>query len=83
VAAAMMEAPGGKALVEESIAESLDFRRAMRKVDKEFGKDWWFTVWGPEKLAAEGIGRQADRTNLVQHQFDRLNTLGRFRTGLD
>ena len=29
VAAAMMEPPGGTALVEESIAESLDFRRAM------------------------------------------------------
>jgi arginine decarboxylase len=60
VAAAMMEAPGGPALVEESILESLDFRRAMRKVDKEFGKDWWFTVWGPEKLVGEGIGRAAD-----------------------
>ncbi|MBN8508632.1 MAG: arginine/lysine/ornithine decarboxylase [Burkholderiales bacterium] len=60
VAAAMMEAPGGTALVEESIVESLDFRRAMRKVDQEFGRDWWFKVWGPDKLAAEGIGRQAD-----------------------
>jgi arginine/lysine/ornithine decarboxylase len=60
VAAAMMEAPGGPALVEESILESLDFRRAMRKVDKEFGKDWWFTVWGPEKLAHEGIGKSSD-----------------------
>jgi arginine decarboxylase len=59
VAAAMMEAPGGPALVEESISESMDFRRAMRKVDKDFGKDWWFTVWGPEKLPAEGIGKQA------------------------
>jgi hypothetical protein len=47
VAAAMMEPPGGKALVEESIMEALDFRRAMRKVDAEFGKDWWFKVWGP------------------------------------
>ena len=52
VSAAMMEAPGGKALVEESISESLDFRRAMRKVDGEYGKDWWFKVWGPDKLAA-------------------------------
>ncbi len=60
VAAAMMEAPGGPALVEESIAESLDFRRAMRKVEKEFGRDWWFKVWGPEKLAADGIGKSAD-----------------------
>ncbi len=33
VAAAMMEPPGGTALVEESISEALDFRRAMRKVE--------------------------------------------------
>jgi arginine decarboxylase len=60
VAAAMMEPPGGTALVEESIAEALDFRRAMRKVDEEFGDSWWFKVWGPEKLAEEGIGEASD-----------------------
>jgi arginine decarboxylase len=60
VAAAMMEPPGGTALVEESIAEAMDFRRAMRKVDEEFGKDWWFKVWGPEKIADEGIGSRED-----------------------
>ena len=62
VAAAMMEPPGGTALVEESIAEALDFRRAMRKVDDEFGDDdWWFQVWGPPiELAEEGIGRTTD-----------------------
>jgi ornithine decarboxylase/lysine decarboxylase/arginine decarboxylase len=58
VAAAMMEPPGGTALVEESILEALDFRRAMRKVDEDFGKnDWWFKVWGPEELVDEGIGK--------------------------
>ncbi len=60
VAAAMMEPPGGTALVQESIQESMDFRRAMRKVDKEYGKDWWFKVWGPDKLPADGIGKSAD-----------------------
>jgi arginine decarboxylase len=55
VAAAMMEAPGGTALVEESIMEALDFRRAMRKVDEEWGADWWFKVWGPNDLSEEGI----------------------------
>ncbi|MFV0371645.1 MAG: Orn/Lys/Arg decarboxylase N-terminal domain-containing protein, partial [Azonexus sp.] len=55
VAAAMMEAPGGTALVEESIAEALDFRRAMRKVDEEWGGHWWFKVWGPDDLSEEGI----------------------------
>ncbi|MBB1161580.1 arginine/lysine/ornithine decarboxylase [Aquariibacter albus] len=57
VAAAMMEPPAGTALVEESIREALDFRRAMRKVDSEFGHDWWFKVWGPDALVDEGIGR--------------------------
>ncbi|MGB5866084.1 MAG: aminotransferase class I/II-fold pyridoxal phosphate-dependent enzyme, partial [Sulfitobacter sp.] len=55
VAAAMMEPPGGRALVEESLLESLGFRRAMRKVDEEYGNDWWFQVWGPEELDEEGI----------------------------
>ena len=75
VAAAMMEPPGGTALVEESITEALDFRRAMRKVDKEFGRDWWFKVWGPEKLVAEGIGTRDDwmlRANEKWHGFGDL-----------
>ncbi len=55
VAAAMMEAPGGTALVEESLMEALDFRRAMRKVDVEWGTDWWFKVWGPDDLSEEGL----------------------------
>jgi arginine decarboxylase len=55
VAAAMMEAPGGTALVEESLKEALDFRRAMRKVDEEWGTDWWFKVWGPTDLSEDGL----------------------------
>ncbi|KPC49975.1 arginine/lysine/ornithine decarboxylase [Amantichitinum ursilacus] len=55
VAAAMMEAPGGTALVEESLSEALDFRRAMRKVDEEYGDSWWFKVWGPADLTDEGL----------------------------
>jgi arginine decarboxylase len=60
VAAAMMEAPGGTALLEESIGESLNFRRAMRKVDEDFGEDWWFKVWGPDYLSADGMGKRED-----------------------
>lgn len=74
VAAAMMEPPGGTALVEESLAEALDFRRAMRKVEKDYGKsDWWFKVWGPDRpLAAEGVGKPADwmlKANEKWHGF--------------
>src|SRR5512140_3274828 len=75
VAAAMMEPPGGTALVEESILEALDFRRAMRKVDAEWGKDWWFKVWGPEKIVAEGIGSREDwvlKANDKWHGFGDL-----------
>jgi len=60
VAAAMMEQPGGRALVEESISEALDFRRAMRKVDDEFGDSWWFRVWGPKSFEHVGAGRRED-----------------------
>lgn len=60
VAAAMMEPPGGTALVEESIAEAIDFRRAMRKVDEDWGEDWWFKVWGPDYLAEDGMAVQED-----------------------
>ena len=75
VAAAMMEAPGGPALVEESISEALDFRRAMRKVDEEFGDDWWFKVWGPDQLAEDGIGDSSDwvlKANDNWHGFGNL-----------
>ena len=77
VAAAMMEPPGGTALVEESIAEALDFRRAMRKIDDEWGKDWWFKVWGPEKLAVDGVGSREDwvlKANEKWHGFGNLAT---------
>jgi arginine decarboxylase len=75
VAAAMMEPPGGTALVEESIMESLDFRRAMRKVDEEYGHDWWFKVWGPDELVEEGIGKREDwilRPDEGWHGFGKL-----------
>ena len=75
VAAAMMEPPGGTALVEESIHEALDFRRAMRKVEREYGDSWWFKVWGPDRLAAEGIGNRDDwmlRANEPWHGFGEL-----------
>ena len=75
VAAAMMEEPGGTALVEESIREALDFRRAMRKVDEEFGDSWWFKVWGPEHLCDEGVGSREDwilRANENWHGFGNL-----------
>ena len=59
VAASMMEGRAGQALVDESLQEALDFRRAMREVARDY-KDWWFDVWGPKKLPRTGIGTQKD-----------------------
>ena len=75
VSAAMMEPPGGNALVEESILEAIDFRRAMRKIEGEFGNSWWFKVGGPEHLADEGIGIRDDwmlKSNDRWHGFGDL-----------
>jgi arginine decarboxylase len=75
VAAAMMEQPGGQALVEESLIEALDFRRAMRKVDEEYGEDWWFQVWGPEALSDEGVADPEDwmlRADEDWHGFGKI-----------
>ncbi|MTW19982.1 arginine/lysine/ornithine decarboxylase [Allochromatium palmeri] len=80
VAAAMMEPPGGTALVHESIMEALDFRRAMRKVDAEFGEDWWFKVWGPDYLAEEGIG---DREDWILHADDHWHGFGELAPGFN
>ncbi|GAB1233873.1 Orn/Lys/Arg decarboxylase N-terminal domain-containing protein [Ferrigenium sp. UT5] len=80
VAAAMMEPPGGTALVEESIAEALDFRRAMRKVEAEFGADWWFKVWGPDYLSEEGM---ADREDWVLRADDRWHGFGKLAEGFN
>ena len=80
VAAAMMEPPGGTALVEESIMEALNFRRAMRKVDEEWGADWWFKVWGPDYLAEDGM---ADREDWVLKANDRWHGFGNLATGFN
>jgi len=80
VAAAMMEPPGGTALVEESIAEALDFRRAMRKVDEEWGADWWFKVWGPDYLSEDGM---ADREDWVLRADDRWHGFGKLAEGFN
>jgi arginine decarboxylase len=79
VAASMMEQPAGHSLVEESLHEALNFRRAMRKVDDEFGKDdWWFKVWGPDHFSEGEVPIQADwmiNPGEEWHDFD-INSEG-------
>jgi arginine decarboxylase len=46
----MMEQPGGRALVQETIDEALSFRRAMESMRSQLGGGWWFEVWQPEGI---------------------------------
>ena len=80
VAAAMMEPPGGTALVEESILEAMNFRRSMRKVDADYGQDWWFEVWGPDRLAEEGTG---ERDDWLLHAEDDWHGFGDIASGFN
>ena len=79
VAAAMMEPPGGTALVEESISEALDFRRAMRKVDRRIRR---FVV--VQSVGAEEAARRRDRhaRRLDPEVGRRLARFRRRRVGL-
>jgi arginine decarboxylase len=75
VAAAMMEQPGGRALVQETIDEALSFRRAMASVKREIEGSWWFEVWQPDSAAQKPTDNQSDwvlRPGDVWHGFEGL-----------
>lgn len=59
VAAAMMEQPGGRALVQETIDEAIGFRRAMSSVGKQLGDTWWFRVWQPESMTEQPVAESS------------------------
>ncbi|MGC8480461.1 MAG: Orn/Lys/Arg decarboxylase N-terminal domain-containing protein [Acidimicrobiales bacterium] len=60
VAAAMMDRPGGTALVEEALTEALEFRRAIIRIGEELAGTWWFQVWGPDTPLRQGVGERPD-----------------------
>ena len=59
VAAAMMEQPAGRALVQETIDEALAFRRAMTAAKKQFLGSWWFDVWQPDAMATHPVAEKS------------------------
>src|SRR6476469_7690600 len=60
VAAAMMEQPAGRALVQERSDEALSFRRAMTAVRSEIKSAWWFDIWQPDAIAKSPTARKED-----------------------
>lgn len=59
VAAAMMEPPAGRALVQETIDEALAFRRALRVAGQQLGGSWWFRIWQPDAIAEQPVADRA------------------------
>src|SRR5690348_15003501 len=59
VAAAMMEQPAGRALVQETIDEALSFRRAMTAAKTQLKGSWWFDVWQPDAMAKKPVADPA------------------------
>jgi arginine decarboxylase len=75
VAAAMMEQPGGRALVQETLDEALSFRRAMTGVKKQLAGSWWFDVWQPDAIGERPNAKPAGWTlkpGDAWHGFDDL-----------
>jgi arginine decarboxylase len=68
VAAAMMEQPAGRSLVQETLNEALSFRRAMTAARKQLKGTWWFDVWQPEAMAEQPA---ADKANWILKPGDR------------
>lgn len=59
VSAEMMRGPGGHTLVEETITEAMEFRRAIIRVGQEHEpSDWWFGVWGPDTPPRAGLAER-------------------------
>ncbi|MBX5039082.1 arginine/lysine/ornithine decarboxylase [Rhizobium lentis] len=72
VAAAMMEQPAGRALVQETIDEAISFRRAMNAVRSQTEGTWWFKVWEPTTAGQTPSDIRADwvlRSDDAWHGF--------------
>jgi arginine decarboxylase len=52
----------------------------MRKVDADYGQDWWFKVWGPNGLAEEGTG---ERDDWLLHATDDWHGFGAVADGFN
>jgi arginine decarboxylase len=56
ITSAMMDGSGGLSLTQEVINEAVDFRQAVARVRREFGKkkDWFFKPWNVETVKGPG-----------------------------
>jgi arginine/lysine/ornithine decarboxylase len=57
VSSAMMEAPSGQILTNESIEEAIAFRQVISRMKSEMlsHEDWFFSCWQPPSVKVEGV----------------------------
>lgn len=75
VAAAMMESPGGRAIVQETLDEALAFRRALHAAGAQLGGSWWFRVWQPDEMTEKPTVKRSDwvlKPGDAWHGFEEL-----------
>jgi arginine decarboxylase len=60
VATAMMDGPGGRALVQETIDEAVAFRQALGRAHRQFAErgDWFFAPWNAPKVTDPVSGKR-------------------------
>jgi arginine decarboxylase len=60
ITAAMMDGPGGRALIDESIGEAVAFRQVMGRVHGEFADkgEWFFKTWNADTVRNPKTGKK-------------------------
>ncbi|MEV0898250.1 arginine/lysine/ornithine decarboxylase [Actinoplanes sp. NPDC049802] len=75
VSAEMMAGRRGRALVEETITEAMEFRRTIIRIGTE-RPEWWFGVWGPDTPPRTGLPERSEwelTADAGWHGFDRID----------
>jgi arginine decarboxylase len=60
VAASMMDGPGGRALVQETIDEAVAFRQTLARAHRQFTErgDWFFAPWNAREVTDPASGKR-------------------------
>jgi arginine decarboxylase len=60
VAASMMDGPGGRALIQETIDEAVAFRQTLARAHRQFAQrgDWFFAPWNAPEVADPHTGKR-------------------------
>jgi arginine decarboxylase len=60
VAASMMDGPGGRALIQETIDEAVAFRQTLARAHRQFAErgDWFFSPWNAPEVADPYTGKR-------------------------